>query len=452
MRKILFAALNSSWSQSNLAFYYLREMVRDLDFESVLKSYTLKEPLMQVMDDIYLQQAEIICFSAYIWNRLFLQNLHRELGKILPDAIFVIGGPEAGHFQNKRNTLVIEGAGETAFRELALKGFALGDSAEFRSAPLPLNKVPFPYREEDKADLEDHLVYYECYRGCPYHCAYCLSANDNRSEPRFELPKDKELLYLELDAVCRLNPRTIKFIDRSFNVQKDLAQAIWQYAIERGEGQEFHFEIYPDLLDERDLEIMELAPEGRIRFEIGIQSIDPDVLGNCGRHSAWEKSKAALIALKARTKIRIHADLIAGLPGEDYASVLRGLDELCFCEPAAVQLGSLKILPDTPMQGIARSRNYLWLDEPPYQVLASDALSFEEMGRLDDFAHLLSLYWNKEEYPELWHEFLQEYPASEILTALKDIHIENNMTLHSISKKRRAEVMEILSERLVSRD
>jgi hypothetical protein len=137
------------------------------------------------------------------------------------------------------------------------------------------------------------------------------------------------------------------------------------------------------------------------------------------------------------------------LPGEDYASVLRGLDELCTTEPAAVQLGSLKILPDTPMQEIAKDRNYLWLDNPPYQVLASDALSFEEMGSLDDFAHLLSLYWNKEEYPELWHELLQKYPASEILTALKDIHIKNDMPLHSISKKRRAEVMEILSDRLL---
>jgi radical SAM superfamily enzyme YgiQ (UPF0313 family) len=449
MKKILFAALNSSWSQSNLAFYYLREMIRDLDYESILKSYTLKEPLMQVMDDIYLQQAEIICFSAYIWNRVFLQSLHRELGKILPEAIFVIGGPEAGHFKNIKNTMVIEGAGEAAFRELALKDFSLKDGAQLCANPLPLNKVPFPYREEDKVDLEDHLVYYECYRGCPYHCAYCLSANDNRNEPRFELPQDKDLLYQELDTICKLRPRTIKFIDRSFNVQKDLAQAIWHYAIERGEGQEFHFEIYPDLLDEQDLEIMEQAPEGRIRFEIGIQSIDPHVLGNCGRHSAWEKSKAALIALKERTKIRIHADLIAGLPGEDYASVLRGLDELCTTEPAAVQLGSLKILPDTPMQEIAKDRNYLWLDNPPYQVLASDALSFEEMGSLDDFAHLLSLYWNKEEYPELWHELLQKYPASEILTALKDIHIKNDMPLHSISKKRRAEVMEILSDRLL---
>ncbi|MDD3103586.1 MAG: DUF4080 domain-containing protein, partial [Candidatus Cloacimonetes bacterium] len=420
MRKILFAALNSSWSQSNLAFYYLREMIRDLDYESILRSYTLKEPLMQVMEDIYRQQADVICFSAYIWNRLFLQSLHRELLKILPETIFVIGGPEAVHFKNIRNTIVIEGAGEAAFRELAISNFSLQDCGHSNPDPLPLNKIPFPYRDEDKADLEDHLLYYESYRGCPYRCAYCLSANDQRQEARFDLPKDTKLLYQELDALCRLRPRTIKFIDRSFNVQKALAHAIWQYAIEFGEGQEFHFEIYPDLLDEQDLQILEQMPEGRIRFEIGIQSINRDVLKTCGRNSAWEKSKSALIALKERTKIRIHADLIAGLPKEDYASVLRSLNELCKCEPAAVQLGSLKILADTPMQEIAESRGYLFLDNPPYQVLASDALSYEEMRKLDNFAHLLNLYWNKEEYPQLWHELLQKYSASQILTALKD--------------------------------
>lgn len=447
MRKILFAALNSSWSQSNLAFYYLREMIRDLDYESVLRSYTLKEPLMQVMEDIYRQQADVICFSAYIWNRLFLQSLHRELSKVLPDAIFIIGGPEAGRFKDQNNAIVIQGAGELAFRELALKGFSREDSTN--PEPLPLNKIPFPYRDEDKADLEDHLLYYECYRGCPYRCVYCLSATDERQESRFDLPKEIALLYQELDALCRLRPRTIKFIDRSFNVQKALAHAIWQYAIEFGEGQEFHFEIYPDLLDERDMQILEQVPEGRIRFEIGIQSVNQDVLKDCGRNSSWEKSKSALIALKDRTKIRIHADLIAGLPGENYASVLHSLDELCHCEPAAVQLGSLKILPDTPMQGIARGRNYIWLDQPPYQVLVSDALSYAEMCELDNFAHLLSLYWNKEEHQPLWHSLLQKYPASQILTALKNIHQKNNLPLHSISRKRRAEVMDTLSDQLL---
>jgi radical SAM superfamily enzyme YgiQ (UPF0313 family) len=449
MKKILFAALNSSWSQSNLAQYYLREMIQDLDFCTVIKSYTCKEPLMQVTEDIYRQHADVICFSAYIWNRVYLQNLHKALTKILPQVTFVVGGPEAAAFENHKSTIVVFGAGEAAFRKLAEEDFRYQDGS-LRTATLPLSQIPFPYHEADRDLLSDHLIYYECYRGCPYHCAYCLSANDDRHEPRFDLKQKGEIkrLYQELDALSHLGPRTLKFIDRSFNVQRDLAHAIWKYAIESKAEHDFHFEIYPDLLCDEDLQILSKAPEARIRFEIGVQSINSEVLELCGRHSDWQQTKAGLLALKQRTMVRVHADLILGLPGEDYASVLRGLDDLCACEPAAVQLGTLKILPDTPMQEIAQDRNYRWLDFPPYQVLSSDALSFDEICLLDDFAHLLGLYWNKEEYPRIWHELLQKYPASIILSAIKDIHTRNDLPFHSISKQRRNRVMDCLTDHL----
>lgn len=449
MKKVLFAALNSSWTHSNLAHFYLREMLRDLDYTTIMKSYTLKEPLMQVMEDIFRQQADIICFSAYIWNRVYLQQLHKGLKKILPELIFVIGGPEAEHFEQDRQTKVILGVGEQAFRDLAVNGFVAPGNAK-AGANLPLGQIPFPYHAADRDILNGHLVYYESYRGCPFHCIYCLSANDQRSEARFDLSRtsEQDRLHRELDALSSLAPRTLKFIDRSFNVQRNLAHAIWSYAIAKDCSHDFHFEIYPDLLDEEDLQLLSQAPEARIRFEIGIQSINADVLELCGRYSNWEKSQAGLLALKKRTKVRVHADLIVGLPGEDKASVLRGLDELCRCEPAAVQLGSLKILPDTPMQEIARRRNYRWLDFPPYQVLSSDTLSFDEICQLDDYAHLLNLYWNKEEHQDVWHSLLQKYPASKILSELKDIHMRHDLPLHSISRQRRNWLIQILTDHL----
>lgn len=42
-----------------------------------------------------------------------------------------------------------------------------------------LNTIPFPYTEEDMADLEHRIIYYESSRGCPFHCRYCLSGNQN---------------------------------------------------------------------------------------------------------------------------------------------------------------------------------------------------------------------------------------------------------------------------------
>lgn len=450
MKKILFIALNSSWSQSNLALYYMRELIRDLDFDAHILSFTLKEPLHQVMEEIYAKHPDVICLSAYIWNRIYLSSLQPELAKILPHARFVVGGPEALAFSHAPRTTVLSGPGEAAFRVLALQGFPAISSLA-HAEHLELRDIPFPYHPEDVAQLTDHLIYYECYRGCPYSCVYCLSSCDHRNEPRFDLSRaeDQQKLQQELLALVELEPRTLKFIDRSFNIQKDLAHAIWRFAIEQDLAFDLHFEIYPDLIQEADIELLALAPEGRIRFEVGIQSTNDEVLRTCGRNSDWQKSRTVLMALKHRTKVRVHADLLVGLPGEDFSSIIKSLNDLCLCEPAAVQLGMLKILPNTPMQNIAYERGYLWMDIPPYQILSTDSMRYEDLCLLDDYAHLLSLYWNKEEHPHTWHSLLQRHPANRILQELRDMHLQQGMPLYSVSRQKREMMMQALTGKLL---
>jgi len=440
---ILMVAINSSWSQSNLALFYLRETISDLPHKVQIRDWTLKDHLLDVLHDIFAQKPDVVCFSAYIWNRLYLQQLIPELKKLLPQSIIVLGGPEA---QNLSPTIgkadfIIKGAGEAEFRALAKQNFIHEQTKQ--PNPLPLNQIPFPYRPEDKEALKGKLVYYECYRGCPYACVYCLSASDKRNELRFDpnKPEDVHKLYAELDALKELEPKTIKFVDRSFNVHPKLARLIWSYFIENDCPCDVHFEIYPDLLQEEDIRILESAPEGRIRFEIGIQTTNSVVSETCGRQANWDKAKAVLLELKSRTKVRIHADLIAGLPGEEFGSVLNSVNELCATLPDAVQLGTLKILPDTPMQELATQRGYKWLDTPPYQCLSSDTLDFEEMCLLESLAKILNLYWNKEEFANEWKEMLSSHAATEVLYALLDAHKRYGFELHSLAKGKRAAIM-----------
>ena len=459
-RKILFIAINSSWSQSNLALYYLRQMLHNLPYKAEIQDFTLKDHLSDVLGQIFQAQAEILCFSAYIWNRLFIVNLIPELKKLLPQAIFVVGGPEAANadFSLVEVDFTIIGSGEGVFGKLAAQGFFLSQGPERKgianepgkttilegsSSPIPLRDIPFPYVAEDKNILQGKLVYYETYRGCPYSCVYCLSASDQRKELRFdpESSVDMKRLYTELEFLVEMQPKTLKFIDRSFNLFPSLAHAIWRFFIESACGFDVHFEIYPDLLKEEDFTLLEKAPEGRIRFEVGIQTTNDSVSQNCSRNTSWEKAKQALQQLKDRTRIRIHADLIAGLPGENYASVLNSINELCAVLPDAVQLGTLKILPDTPMQAIAKQRAYLWLNNPPYQCLASDALSYKEMNQLESWARLLNLYWNKEEFAPQWKQMLAKHKTSEILEALQEKHKNLGYELHSLSKGKREAVM-----------
>lgn len=436
--------MNSAWYQSNPALYYLRGCLRGLPYSLSLREFTLAEPLFDILTRIVRDRPDVACFSAYVWNSGQLRQLLPELKKLQPGLKIVLGGPEAldGAFGLSEGDFVVKGPGEGVFRVLAEAGFKLPGGVYEAPAPA-LRDLPFPYHKTDQAALQGKLVYYESSRGCPFRCAYCLSALDTRNEARFDpsLASDRRKLYSELDRLLELKPRTLKFVDRSFNAHPSLARLIWDHAIRQGEACEFHFEIYPDLLTEEDLLILEKAPPGRIRFEVGVQTVNPAVARACGRNSNWRKVKAALNALRERTRICVHADLLVGLPGESYPSVLHSLDELASTLPAEIQLGMLKILPDTPMRDIAAQRGYLWLKDPPWQVLQTDALSFEQVARLQELAKIINLYWNKAEFSAQWRELLcAGNRASRSCLRLLKLHQHKGLTLHSVAKGTRAEV------------
>ena len=438
--KILLVAVNSSWYQSNPTLYYLREAIRDLGCQPQLRSYTTQDLMMDVLNSIYGHRPDLICFSAYIWNRNYLRMLLPDLKTLLPKAGIVIGGPEASRLANLAD-LVIEGPGEAAFRKLASSGFKLKD---FQPGPetIALRDLPFPYRPEDQADLAGKLIYYETSRGCPFACAYCLSALDPRNERRFKSDDPDDLMRLsdELDALDALKPRTVKFVDRSFNLHPAFARALWQILISQPRSCEWHFEIYPELLTEDDIRLLESVPPGLVRFEVGVQSCNDAINLACGRHSDWPKAKKMLMALINRTEVVTHADLLCGLPEQTLEDVLKSIDELAICHPAEIQLGMLKVLPDTPMRDIASERGWLWSTHPPYTIFQTDRMSFEELRHCEILARLLNLYWNKGEFTAQWRDLLKSYPASLVLSRLRDIHTLEGYPFHSVSKGKREEV------------
>ncbi|HRY83729.1 MAG TPA: DUF4080 domain-containing protein [Candidatus Cloacimonadota bacterium] len=448
MMKIAFVAINSSWSHSSLALYYMRAMLEPELYETVMLDYTTRDLPEDVLELIYQQAPDVLCFSVYIWNRIYLQDLLPAVQKVLPNSVLVIGGPEVENLVSNtklsKYNYFIEGPGEAAFRKLDDEYFEGDYGFVSVRTHIPLKDIPFPYQEEDKARLEGKLIYYETSRGCPFKCIYCLSANDPRSEQRFNavLPGDLVKLYQELDALFYLQPKTLKFVDRSFNTDKALANRIWKYVIKHDEAPVCHFEIYPDLLTNDDLEILKTAPENRIRFEVGIQSVHPEILQASGRRSDWPKAKAMLLRLKNETRLIVHSDLLIGLPGDSMAGVLHSLDELMQTEPAELQLGILKILPDTPMCEQATKLGYEWWTIPPYRIISSDALSFEEVNYLDHLAHIINLYYNKGEFYPQWHHILQSEAASVAFGKLLDYHLQHELPLHSLQKTKRKAVFD----------
>jgi radical SAM superfamily enzyme len=134
--------------------------------------------------------------------------------------------------------------------------------------------------------------------------------------------------------------------------------------------------------------------------------------------------------------------LLYGLPDQDLQSVFDSIDELSTCFPEEIQLGMLKILPDTPMVEIAQKRGWLWAENPPYEVLQTDTLSFAELRLLDSYARVLNLYWNKGEFVPQWEKLLKKHKASDVISATIKQHEKDGFALHSISKHNRSKVFE----------
>lgn len=68
--KIVLATLNAKYIHTSLAIRYLKAYAQ-AHFEPgaiVLKEYTIKDPAMHVVSDLFALDADVIGFSCYIWN------------------------------------------------------------------------------------------------------------------------------------------------------------------------------------------------------------------------------------------------------------------------------------------------------------------------------------------------------------------------------------------------
>ena len=122
--KILLAACNAKYIHSNLAVYDLRAYASAYQEHILLREYTINQTKDEILKDIYLTGADVVCFSCYIWNISFVKDLLCDLHKILPETKFWAGGPEvsfdAEAFLRKtpQMTGVMIGEGEKTFLEL----------------------------------------------------------------------------------------------------------------------------------------------------------------------------------------------------------------------------------------------------------------------------------------------------------------------------------------------
>lgn len=415
--KFLLVAINAKYIHSNPAIYSLRAYAGEQYAPHIdLAEYTINHSLDYILADIYRRKPDVIGFSCYIWNFTLVQELLGEIQKLLPDTEIWLGGPEVSfeyHVVFEKHPYVkgiMIGEGEETFLALLrhylkeedrtlenIPGLALPTGCTKERDLIDLSQIPFLYsagNADELKDFEHRIIYYESSRGCPFRCSYCLSSIDKKVRLR-----DMELVKKELQFFLDHKVPQVKFIDRTFNCNHAHAKAIWKYLSEHDNGvTNFHFEVSADLLDEEEISLLHQMRPGLVQLEIGVQTTNPDTLKEIRRVTNLDKLRQVVSEIHTGHNVHLHLDLIAGLPLENYESFAQSFGEVYAMKPEQLQLGFLKVLKGSHMYEMAEAYGLRYLNQPPYEVLFTNWLSYEDVLRLKQIEEMVEVYYNSSQF------------------------------------------------------
>lgn len=456
---IVLTAINAKYIHSNLAVYSLKAYAEQYKEHLTIAEYTINQQMDEILMDLYKKQPDVLCFSCYIWNLNYVENLIREIHKIFPQLPIWVGGPEVSYDSADvlrrlpEVTGVMKGEGEATFLEVVsyyvegrvplqeIDGITYrAEQGEIVERPwrpiLDLSTVPFVYKDMKK--FANKIIYYETSRGCPFSCSYCLSSVDKCL--RF---RDLDLVKKELQFFLDEKVPQVKFVDRTFNCKHDHAMAIWTYIQEHDNGiTNFHFEVSADLLREEEIELISRMRPGLIQLEIGVQSTNPDTIREIKRTMRFDRVAEIVKKIGAVGNVHQHQDLIAGLPFEDYQSFGKSFDDVYALAPEQLQLGFLKVLKGSYIKEHEEEYGLVHKSQPPYEVLYTKWLPYEDVLKLKRIEEMVEVYYNSGQFQYTLKQLVKAFGSPfEMYEALGEYYETKGLHLVSHSRVTRYEIL-----------
>lgn len=403
--KSLLIGINSKYIHPAMGIFQIAtNSLYPLDF----KEFTIKDKINDIIQYIYEQEFDILGFSVYIWNVELIKNILKKLNNV--NKIVVLGGPEVSYnakefLLNYNIDYIIKNEGEESYNELldALINhnninnvsnlyYKIDNEVYFTYEKNPdLSKIKHDYSLIN--DFKNRIIYLEASRGCYFRCSYCLASLEKQVR-FFDLQTTKnELLFLLSN-----NVKTIKFLDRSFNVDKNHMLEILKFINDHDNNYTtFQFEVVGDLLSDDVIDYIKTMRKDYLRFEIGIQSFNNKTIYSVQRTQNFDKLKNNII--KLRDYITIHADLIAGLPYEDKKSFINTFNQTYLLFVKELQLGFLKELKGTKISLTKNEHNYNFSNLSPYEVIENKYISKEDLDEIRLVEEGLEKLHNKGYFP-----------------------------------------------------
>ncbi|RKX38509.1 MAG: hypothetical protein DRP64_15610, partial [Verrucomicrobia bacterium] len=312
-----------------------------------------------------------------LWQKESYDHIVRDVDELIRIRNYIRQNPEKAGIR-------VDFAGS---RRAACDTEAVPQAARLLPAePVDVIQIELPYDLYSAEDIAHRAIYVEASRGCPFRCEYCMSSLD--PAVRY-FPEEK--LFPAFEKLLDRGARSFKFVDRTFNIDIAFALKVLNFFRERYEpGMMLHFEMIPDHLPEELMEAIKQCPPGMLQFEIGIQTFNEEVAHRIKRPLDVAKIEANMRRLREETRVHIHSDLIAGLPGEDLDSFEAGFNRLLALRPQEIQVGILKRLRGAAIDHHTKEWNMVYNPHAPYEILQTSLIPFEQMQRVQRFAR----YWD----------------------------------------------------------
>lgn len=403
--KTLLVSINSKYIHPGIGVHQLyTNSKHDVDF----CEFTIKDDINKIIDYINNYDAEVLGLSVYIWN---IELVNKILPNITNKIIF-LGGPEASYntsLLSEKIKYIIKGEGEEAFNELIdylknkidiskVSNLFYYDTND-NSIKYTYNKLPdLNYIKHDLSLIKDYknkICYLESSRGCYFNCSYCLASTE---KPVRFFPLDEvkaNILFL-----LNNNAKIIKFLDRSFNINKKYTLEILNFIKENDNGiTTFQFEVVGDHFDPEVIELINSLRPKMVRFEIGIQTTNPITTKAILRKQDFNLLRDNINKIK--DNIVIHTDLIAGLPYEDLLSFKKSFNETFLLFTEELQLGFLKELKGTHISLTKDIHNYVFEETSPFEVIENKYITNDELKIIKYVELGVDRFYNRGEFPRL---------------------------------------------------
>ncbi len=409
---VVLAAINARYSHASLGARYLQAALHADGLPVELREFTTRDTPDAIMDELCGTRPAVIGLGVYIWNRVHVEQVVERLRALHPTWPIILGGPEISHDVDsplgRLATYVLRGEAERTLPGLCRRLLA-GDAApRVVDAEQPdLNTIALPYEAYTDADIARRTLYLESSRGCPFACDYCISALDHGV--RCIAPSR---LFPAWEALLARGARRFRLVDRSFNINPTHAvRLLTFFRVHWQPGMQLHLEMTPQLPDAELRASLCAFPPHALHIEVGIQTFNRDVARRVHRVCDVAETEATLHFLIRTAGADVHADLIAGLPGESPASFAAGFDRLVRLNPAELQVGILKRLHGAPIAAHTAAWHLRFRAEPPYDILATSTMDAAYLAGIRRFARHWERLANRHRFPRALALLLRDAPS-----------------------------------------